>query len=300
MGLAEKMSAGGFSGRLAGAEPLSGYCSIGVGGPAELLAVPENMADLSMLMQVIREDGLPHCLLGGGTNVIFSNGGFAGCVIRLGSAFTHIATAGGGIVVGAAVTTARLLAHCRRHGLAGLEFLVGIPGTVGGALRMNAGVPGLEIGSRVRQLQLHRGGKTEGAVWVDRADLDFRYRDLTGLGEADVILAAELEVEPSTPEEVLAGIEKMQDMRRGKQPMALPSAGCWFKNPPGDSAGRLIDAAGLKGSRVGGAAVSEIHANFLVNEGGATAEDLLRLARLVREAVQDKFGVTLEEEVHVF
>jgi UDP-N-acetylmuramate dehydrogenase len=299
-GLTESIRARGFSGDLRLAEKLADHCSIAVGGEAELFAVPEKQEDLAILLSAARSSETPLCLLGGGTNVIFTNGGYKGCVARLGGSFATINQDTEGLLrVGAATTTGKLLAYCRREGLSGLEFLAGIPGTVGGAVCMNAGVPGEEMSSVVNRADIYMGalGRT---MTLGQNELEFAYRELRTLAADDVVLSVGLKVEKDDPEAIKGRMQERAARRGDTQPLGLPSAGCWFKNPPGDSAGRLIDAAGLKGLKVGGAQVSEVHANFLVNQGDATAAHFLELAGQVKDKVMELFGVTLEEEVHVY
>ena len=287
----------GFSGKVAESESMARHCSLKVGGPAGLFVVPGDIGELNLLVDVLESGGVSWCVLGGGTNVLFANGGFAGCVIRLGEDFTDIQVNDQRILeAGAAATTAAVLEECVRSGLSGLEFLSGIPGTIGGAVRMNAGTRKEDIAGAIVELKVLADGR---ASWVRGDEVKFSYRDLA-LGTGTIILGARFRMNEDTQETIRSRIDEQRKMRSQTQPTSESSAGCWFKNPEGDSAGKLIDSAGLKGQAVGGAMVSEVHANFLINTGGAKAQDFLRLAGVVREAVKEAFGVTLEEEVHVF
>jgi len=296
-GIRKVLADRGFSGEVAESEPMASHCSLKVGGPAGLFVVPGDIGELNLLVDVLESGGVSWRVLGGGTNVLFANGGFAGCVVRLGEDFMDIQVNDQDILeAGAASTTAAVLAECVRMGLSGLEFLSGIPGTIGGAVRMNAGTGAEDIAGVIAELKVLADGR---ASWIGRDDLEFSYRDLT-LRTGTIILGARFRMKEDTPDAIRSRIDEQRKMRSRTQPTAEPSAGCWFKNPEGDSAGRLIDSAGLKGQAVGGAMVSKVHANFLINTGGAKARDFLQLAGNVREAVNKAFGVILEEEVHVF
>jgi len=290
----------GFVGGLREGESLADHCSIAVGGAAALFAEPEGIEDLRLLLAVLRKSGVTSYILGGGTNVMFNNGGYPGCVFKLGEKFGHIVPEGDTTIrSGAAVSTSKLLSHCRENGLGSLEFLAGIPGTLGGAVSMNAGVPGDDMAGVVRRIDILSGSR-EGEIIAREIDgLDFKYRELAGLEADDVIIDVQLVLTRSDSNTVMENMNSRLKKRRKTQPLGIPSAGCWFKNPEGDSAGRLIDAAGLKGKRSGGAAVSNVHANFLVNTGNASAKDFQVLADSVKETVKKRFGVVLEEEVHV-
>jgi len=285
----------GFAGGLLEGEPLSRHCSLGVGGAAALYAVAGDERDLQILCRSLDRSGAPWMVAGAGTNLLFPDGGYPGCVVRLGGEFDRCEFAGAGVLeAGAGFATPGLVARASGEGLTGVEFAAGIPGTVGGALRMNAGTREGDMGRAVAEIQyLHQGR----LLWRGRGDLAFAYRSLVLPREA-VITRARFALAPDDPRTVRERVEMSRAGRKKTQPKEA-SAGCWFRNPPGDSAGRLIEAAGLKGLRVGGAEVSRVHANFLVRRGPATAEDFLSLARKVREGVADRFGVLLAEEVHV-
>ena len=286
----------GFRGKLREDELLNRHCSLKVGGPAGLLAIPEDVEDLGVLTATLDKEGLPWIALGGGTNVLFANGGYPGCVILMGKGFSNLRIEKGAVLfAGASVPLLSLVARTGEEGLSGLECLSGIPGTVGGAVRMNAGTGSGEISQTLEEAQIFADGTTR---WVKRSELNFAYR-CSGIREGEVVLGARFRLAPSSPGTVRAKIREQVLARRKSQPLEVPSAGCWFRNPEGDSAGRLIDKAGMKGAARGGARVSGVHANFLVNSGGATARDFLALAEKVRQSVFEKFGIRLEEEVRV-
>lgn len=286
----------GFKGELKPAEPLSGHCSLRVGGPARLLAVAQDEEDLGIVIPFLKETAMPWVLLGGGTNTVFINGGFAGCVVKLGGGFSGIRMEEDlTVVAGASAPLPMLVALTADMGLTGLECLAGIPGTVGGAVRMNAGTGSGEISGSIDKVRVYSGDRVS---WRERSKLGFAYRR-SEIRDGEVVMAVRFKLGRSEPEPVKRTISEQLAKRKKAQPLDMASAGCWFRNPEGDSAGRLIDRAGLKGARMGGACVSEIHANFFVNTGGATAEDFLSLAAKVRDSVRSRFGVSLEEEVQV-
>ncbi|NOY87255.1 MAG: UDP-N-acetylmuramate dehydrogenase [Deltaproteobacteria bacterium] len=294
--LPEMLRAEGFSGPVHRGEPMSRHCSLKVGGKAALLAIPETPQDLRTLLGVLEGRDTGWMILGSGTNVFFPESGFGGCVIRLGRGFGGVEEIDETIMeAGASARTAGILAKTARMGLAGLEFAAGIPGTIGGAVRMNAGAGGGEMAGAVMGIQIVVDGRTS---WIERKDLDFRYRRLALPGDA-VITRVRIRLSPDSPEAVGIRMDEMLARKKARQPLGLPSAGCWFMNPEGDNAGRIIEAAGLKGLTVGGARVSDVHANFLVNVGGATAADFEALAGMVKAAVLKKFEVGLKEEVRV-
>lgn len=286
----------GFKGEIMEGESLSRHCSLKVGGEADLMVVPGDLEDLGIITGLLEEGKERRMVLGGGTNVLFPNGGFRGCVIRLGGEFLEmrreedtVLFAGGGALLPS------MVAFSAQEGLEGLECLSGIPGTVGGGVRMNAGSSTGEISDTLESVNLFRDSTPR---WVRKEEIVFSYRSC-GLMEGDIILGARFRLKASSPETIRRKIQSRFLQRKGTQPLDRPSAGCWFKNPEGDSAGRLIDEAGMKGARCGGAQVSSLHANFLVNTGGATARDFQTLAEKVRQAVLERFGIRLEEEVRV-
>lgn len=286
----------GFKGELIENEPLCDHCSLKVGGPASLFAVASNVADLRIITRSLKRENMPWILLGSGTNILFANGGYPGCVIKLGKDFAGVHLEDDTVIfAGSSALLPVLVGRTGDEGLAGLECVAGIPGTVGGAVLMNAGTRAGEVSEMLEEVQVFRGGKTR---WIRQEDLGFSYRR-SGIREGNIILAARFRLTRSSHGAVHTKIREQILGRRNTQPLGTQSAGCWFRNPEGDSAGRLIDKAGLKGTSRGGARISEVHANFFVNMGGATADDFLWLAGQVRESVLKRFGVHLEEEVRV-
>ena len=294
--LIRKIRERGFLGDLMESEPLSRHLYAGAGGPASLFAIPESTEDVVELFTCLDREGVPWFLLGGGTNVIFANGGYPGCVVHLGRRFARIKVQDDSMILaGASAGLSEVVETSAAKGLAGMECLAGIPGTVGGAVVMNAGTRSGEISDVLHEVRIFSG---EEIVWLPAEKLGLSYRSSI-LPETSVILEARFGLAPATEDDVRSRIRILKENRGATQPLDMPSAGCWFKNPAGDSAGRLIDEAGLKGERCGGAQVSEVHANFLVNLGGASASDFITLAQRVREAVREQFGVVLEDEVRV-
>ncbi len=279
--------------------PMKEYTTFRVGGNADALCHVQGMKDLRELLSFLHREELPHLVVGRGSNLLVKDGGIPGVAMILQGELATVTCdeadktrvlSGGGLAV------AELLNFCKRSGLGGLEFLAGIPGTVGGAVAMNAGAWGGEVGIRVKGLQTaNRLGKIS---WADRSDLRFSYRNLS-IPEGSVILQVVFGLTPAEPGRVTAGISGYLRQRLERQPLGFPSAGSVFKNPPDDFAGRLIERAGLKGKRVGGAMISPDHANFIVNASQAKAKDILTLMEMARRAVRKTAGVELETEIKI-
>jgi UDP-N-acetylmuramate dehydrogenase len=271
--------------------------SLGIGGTTDLLLVHRHES-LPALVRMLGAAALPYRFLGGGSNLLVRDGELPWVVVQLARPDADVVIEGNTVWVDAAADLGRTVTSCATHHLGGMEGLIGVPGTVGGALRMNAGAYGTQIGSFVREIQLYRGA-TGQIVTLRGAEINFEYRH-TSFAPDDIMLAVKLEL-PSKPyREILAGIRICNEKRRSSQPIRQKSAGCIFKNPPGASAGRMIDELGLKGMRVGDAQVSDRHANFFVNAGQASAADMLALIDNVRERVLQGYGLNLEEEVVVW
>jgi UDP-N-acetylmuramate dehydrogenase len=239
-----------------------------------------------------------HKFLGGGSNLLVMDGELPFVILQLGQPDPDVVVEGNIASVDAAADLGKTVTFCAKRNLGGMEGLIGVPGTVGGALRMNAGAYGTQIGSYVREVIVYRAAERK--IEILKGDqISFEYRH-TSFAPDDMMLAVKLEL-PSKPySEILQGIRICNEKRRASQPMGQKSAGCIFKNPPGASAGRMIDELGLKGFSVGDARVSDRHANFFVNAGRASAADMLGLIADVRERVQQEYGVTLENEVVVW
>jgi UDP-N-acetylmuramate dehydrogenase len=279
-------------------EPLAPYTHLKLGGPAEMLVQPRSHAELSAVVQRCYQDKIPFRVLGSGCNLIVRDEGVAGVVLRLSEAvFAEIVVQGQRVRAGAGAAVSALISQSARHGLAGLETLVGIPGTVGGALRTNAGDRGGDIGQFVRLVVVL---DSSGGSQVRERDELFFGEHASNLDDP-VLLTAEFALERDDPDAIVKRMRKSWILRMASQPAAYQSAGHIFKNPRGGfSAAALIEQAGLTRMRVGGAEVSDRDANYFVVHPGATSRDALRLLDLVRSRVQEQFNVELEPEVTVW
>jgi len=276
---------------------LSDLTSLGIGGTTDELLL-RRYETVPEVMRMLKDENIPHRFLGGGTNVLIADGELPWVVLHLPAAHPGVRVDGNAAYVDASADLGGMVTFCAKNNLGGMEGLIGVPGSVGGALRMNAGAYGTQIGPHVREVELYRAatGKVE---TLRGGDIRFDYRH-TSFAPEDVMLRVKLEL-PSKPfKEILAGIKVCNEKRRSSQPLNQKSAGCIFKNPPGGSAGRMIDELGLKGHRVGDAMVSDRHANFFVNTGHASCADMLKLIDEVRERVRTAYGIELENEVIVW
>ena len=276
---------------------LAELTSLGIGGTTDLLRIKRHEA-IAGLLKLLDEHGVAHRFLGGGSNLLVVDGELPFVVLQLVKGEPEISLDGNIASVDAAADLGRTVTFCAKNNLGGMEGLIGVPGTVGGALRMNAGAYGIQIGTYVREVKAYRAAERK--IEILRGEqISFEYRH-TSFAPDDMMLAVKLEL-PSKPyPEILQGIRICNEKRRSSQPLGQKSAGCIFKNPPGGSAGRMIDELGLKGFSHGDARVSERHANFFVNAGQASAADMLALIADVRARVQQAYGVTLENEVVVW
>ena len=278
--------------------PMARFTSLRVGGPADAVAEPGDRAQLLGVLRLCAAHRLPHTLVGAGFNTLCLDGGLEGVVIQLGRLRRLEERPGRLLRAEAGVSHSQVANFCMQRGLAGLEFAAGIPGTLGGWVAMNAGIPGRELGDVVREIEV--ASPTGGAIrHLAREALHFRYRALRGLAAGSVIVSALLAVELSTPAAVRAEVERLLERRARTQPLSVPSCGSVFQNPRGDFAGRLIESVGLKGRRIGGAEISKLHANFIANVGRATAAGVLALIDEARSAVQRATGRRLEPEVRI-
>jgi len=279
-------------------EPLARYTSMKIGGPADYFIEVETGAALAEVLIALRRHQLPVWLLGNGSNVLISDLGVRGAVIRLAGEFKKVEWREGGenieVEVGAAHAVTQLVRQATRKGYAGLEFAEGIPGSVGGALVMNAGAYGSEIEKVVERVEAI-GPDGEPVVFA-RAQLTFSYRD-SHLPAGTVVTRVLLRLRREEAAQVNAKLRELVGKRKGSQPSGFPNSGSMFRNPPGDFAGRLIEAAGLKGHRVGQAQIAERHANFIVNLGGAKAADVRQLMEAAQSEVRRRFKIDLVAEV---
>jgi len=283
---------------LLAAEPLAKHSSFRIGGPAELLACPRNEGELRELWLACRDLGITPRILGGGTNILAPDQGVPGVVISTRGLDALGLDEDGSISAGAGVPLARLAVFAQKNGLTGLEFAHGIPGTVGGGMYMNAGAYGGELAQvAVSARFLTAEGEIQTFVGEE---MGLGYRRSAFMAVPGVIVSARFRLEAGDPETIQARMRELMERRRASQPLELPSAGSTFKRPVGGYAAALIQEAGLKGFRVGDAAVSEKHAGFVVNLGSASAADVLTLMARVREIVKAKSGIELEPEVRIW
>jgi UDP-N-acetylmuramate dehydrogenase len=276
---------------------LADLTSLGIGGTTDLLRIKKHEG-IPDLLNLLDSSGVPHRFVGGGSNLLVGDGELPWVILQLVRPEPDVVIDGNFAQVDAAADLGRMVTFCAKNDLGGMEGLIGVPGTVGGALRMNAGAYGMQIGSYVREVKLYRSADRK-LETLQGNQISFEYRH-TSFAQDDMMLAVKLEL-PSKPfKEILQGIRICNEKRRSSQPLGQKSAGCIFKNPPGASAGRMIDELGLKGLNVGDARVSDRHANFFVNAGSASASEMLTLIADVRQRVHAAFGVELEHEVVVW
>ncbi len=296
----ELIKSAGFKGEARYEEPMSRHTSLGIGGPAEAMAFPVDEGQLSMLLAMAHSNGTAVFILGNGTNLLVLDGGIKGLVINVSRMDWIIKehAEGGRVMVraGAGASLPKLANFCSEEGFSGLEFATGIPGTVGGAVHMNAGAYGSEIKDALYKVRIVM---EDGSVReINPEELGKGYRH-GGLPENSAVAEAWFSLTVGDAEEIKKRASEYMGKRRATQPLSSKSAGSTFKNPPGMKAWKLIEEAGLKGTKVGGAMVSEKHANFLINAGGATAKDFKALMELVARTVEEKLGIRLEPEVKI-
>lgn len=298
--LARRLQAEG-RGRLSLDEPMAAHTTFRIGGPADLFYVPADREDVAAAVRICHDLGEEYFVLGGGSNLLVRDGGIRGLVFHPAPALRRcwIVERGedeGVLAAEAGVATSTLVATAARNGLTGLEFAVAIPGTVGGALRMNAGTPDGEVGERAMGVEVV--ARDGGCTWIKAAECGFGYRK-TAFPPGALIVEGRWQLPTGSPEEIQAAMKRMTRERLERQPVGTACAGSMYKNPAGDHAGRLIEIAGCKGLAVGRAQVSPKHANFFINTGGATAADMEALIAGVRRRVEEASGVVLELEIMV-
>jgi UDP-N-acetylmuramate dehydrogenase len=282
--------------RLLPNERLARYTSLRVGGPADVLAIPSDEPALRAVLARIREGGFPLHILGGGTNTLVRDGGIRGVVIKLGQKFRYVRATGARVTAGAATPLPQLCLYCVEHGLDGMEWAAGVPGTVGGGLVMNAGAHEEDMSMSVEEV---RFVTLDGETITRRADeIVWRYRE-TELPRGAIPIEATFALSKGDSEALRAARLALLAHRSATQPIGEPSCGSTFRNPPGHHAARLIEACGLKGHRIGGVEISSKHANFFITSPGATASDVIALMDLVKRSVREKFGIDLIAEVKV-
>ncbi len=283
-------------GRVLCDEPMARHTSFRIGGPADIVVEPVDIDDLKAALEAVGRRDIPVVILGMGTNVLVRDGGIRGCAILMGGMKKIEKKEADMVFAEAGGTLMALIRQCARWSLSGLENLSGIPGSVGGAIMMNAGAHGSEMGGVVRSVTLM--GENREVYEKQAQELNFAYR-MCGLEKSEIILGALLSLARGDEDEISRVISERLSWRKERQPLALPSAGSVFKNPPEGPAGRLIDEAGLKGRAFGAAQVSSLHANFIVNRGGACASDVLSLIEQIKGEVRQRKGIDLQLEIKV-
>ncbi len=282
-----------FRGRIALTETMAPYTTFRIGGPADIYLEPLDKEDALALIRYLHREKTHYFLMGNGSNILISDEGINGAVVNLEVGFNYVRTEDDGtIVAGAGVKLAKFVDFCIANGRGGAEMLAGIPGTLGGGIIMNAGAYGGEISDYMVSVELIRNDRI---VKISKEEGGFAYR--TSALQGDVVLEAVFDFPRGMPEKMKIVRRETMLKRNSSQPVQWPNAGSIFKNPPGDYAARLIQECGLKGEAVGKAQISEQHANFIINLGGASSRDVLTLIGIARQAVREKFGIELELEI---
>lgn len=277
---------------------MAAHTSFKAGGCADLMVEPQDPEQLKAVLTILSESGYPFMVLGNGSNILVKDSGYHGVMVKIGSAFDHVEIEGCTLKCGAGTLLSVAAKAAAGEGLSGLEFASGIPGSIGGAVFMNAGAYDGEMKLVLEKARvISRDGKNDRYVSAEELDMGYRHTALHESGE--IAVEAVFKLEKGDIDEIKAKIADLTARRNSKQPVSFPSAGSFFKRPTGYFAGKLVQDAGLKGLTVGGAQVSELHSGFIINKGGATATDILQLMEIVQQTVMDKFGVMLEPEVRI-
>lgn len=285
-------------GRVLVNEPLARYTTMKIGGPADILIVPKHVAGIEKTLQLVKQYKTKWTVIGRGSNLLVSDQGIEGVVIRLGEGLDHLEVEKHKVRVGSGYPLIKLSTLLSRQGLAGLEFASGIPGSVGGAVYMNAGAHKSDISSVLsKALILFEDGAID---WLTNKELEFSYRaSVLQTKRPGIVLEAVFQLQAGKREEIVRSMKNNKDYRRETQPWNHPCAGSVFRNPIPHFAGDLVEKAGLRGYRIGGAQISEMHGNFIVNTGGASAQDVLSLIELIKHTIKDKFDVDMHTEVEI-
>ncbi|WP_100373290.1 UDP-N-acetylmuramate dehydrogenase [Bacillus sp. FJAT-45037] len=278
-------------------EPLSQHTTWKIGGPADVLIEPKNLEGLKEAMSIIKEEGVPWRAIGRGSNLLVSDEGIEGVVLKLGRGMDHLEVEEEEIRVGGGYPLIKLVTVISRQGLSGLEFAGGIPGSVGGAVFMNAGAHGADVSQILKKAHiLYPDGRLE---WIDGSEMEFAYRTSRLQREEGICVEAIFQLKKGEKEEIVAHMQKNKDYRRETQPWSHPTCGSVFRNPLPNHAGQLIEEAGLKGYQIGGAQISELHANFIVNIDQAKASDVLNLIEHAKYKIKQAKGIEMETEVEM-
>lgn len=284
-------------GRVRAGEPMKKHTSWRIGGLADVFVEPSSREELRLAVSYVNKRSIPLTVIGAGTNILVSDEGIRGVVVKVGSGLDRICLEENVIIAEAGAKLSRVAAVAREAGLGGFEFSAGIPGAIGGAVVMNAGANGVSVGALVKEILLLN---MEGCFFKKtKEEMNFAYRSSALQSERAVVVEAVFSCCRRDKEAIREEMEVFIKKRKETQPLHYPSAGSIFRNPPGDSAGRLIEAAGLKGERVGDAQISTLHANFIINLGAATARDVMALVERARKSVLELFGIELKPEVKV-
>ena len=276
-------------------EPMHKHTTFRVGGPAEVFVTVENKEQLEKIIKYLNLVERPYFILGNGSNLLVGDKGYRGVIIRLGGEFNTLNTEGTLLTAGASVLLSAAAREAMENGVTGMEFASGIPGSIGGGVKMNAGAYDGEMRQIVESVQvMYKDGSI---LDLDNETMEFGYRNSVIKNRPYVVLQVSLRLQPGNREEILARMNELAARRKEKQPLEFASAGSTFKRPEGYFAGKLIMDSGLRGARIGGAQISEKHCGFVINDGTATAADIAELIQEVSETVKEKFGVTLEPEV---
>ncbi|WP_075981015.1 UDP-N-acetylmuramate dehydrogenase [Bacillus massilinigeriensis] len=279
-------------------EPMSNHTTIKIGGPADIFVEPSKPENLQKIMELINEYDIKWRAIGRGSNLLVSDNGIEGVVIKLGSGLDQLEINENEVKVGGGYSLVSLATSISRKGLSGLEFAGGIPGSVGGAVYMNAGAHGSDISKILtKALILFNDGKLE---WLTNEEMEFSYRtSILQSKRPGIVVEAVFKLQPGDRETIIAEIQKNKDYRKVTQPWNYPCAGSIFRNPLPNYAGKLVEEAGLKGYSIGGAKISEMHGNFIVNAGNATASDVLKLIDYIKKTIDTQYGIKMETEVEI-
>ncbi|MFD5261882.1 UDP-N-acetylmuramate dehydrogenase [Bacillus wiedmannii] len=285
-------------GRVLVNEALARYTTMKIGGPADILIVPKHVASIEKTLQLVKKYKTKWTVIGRGSNLLVSDLGIEGVVIRLGEGLEHLEVEKHRVRVGGGYPLIKLSTLLSRQGLSGLEFASGIPGSVGGAVYMNAGAHKSDISNVLsKALILFENGTID---WLTHEEMEFSYRtSVLQTKRPGIVLEAEFQLQVGEREGIVSVMQKNKDYRRETQPWNHPCAGSIFRNPIPYFAGDLIEKAGLRGYQIGGAQISEMHGNFIINTGGASAQDVLSLIALIKQTIKDKFGVEMHTEVEI-
>lgn len=279
-------------------EPLANHTSMKIGGPADIFIEPSSIDNLKRALEVIQDSNIKWTVIGRGSNLLVSDKGIEGAVIKLGSGLNELEVEGTRVTAGGGLSLVNFAMTISRKGLSGLEFAGGIPGSIGGAVYMNAGAHGSDVSQILEKAYvLFEDGSLE---WLSNEEMKFSYRTSVLQKERPgIVVAAVFQLKEGNKDEIVAELQKNKDYRKETQPYNYPSCGSVFRNPLPNYAGNLVEKSGLKGHRIGGAQISELHGNFIVNTGNAKAEDVLGLIQHVKDTVFDLHGVKMETEVEI-